>query len=352
MPGGCEQYHDGVVPHDVRIEKSQQEKLIDAKNKVFSFLASGFQLQNGLPMAARDVLCLYDSESLWSHEITSQSVTYSTRKQIDNIMHFCHQHALGLWFTDTLEAERARLPEYKLIVLPGHAFELSAQDRQLLSEFRSKGGRVLSLPRTGYKMRNNKLSPLPAVFYSAEDFYLDDHGALLENELEYFEYAPNKETIALEGHMWSEKIVVTNDKWKKLALFSPRSLFAGFPAAIQLKESETHGAHVHMATCPAPKKENWNALRQWLELPVAARSTSTDLQLQTLTQGQRVFISGVHFGQNPATVQLATQWKCLNAVAVSLETNLTARLEPLTPDQHNSIAVAPRSAVFLEVTAK
>lgn len=352
MPGGCEQYHDGVVPHDVRIEKSQQEKLIEAKNKIFSSLGSSFQLENSLPMPARDVLCLFDSESLWSHEITSQSVNYTTRKQIDNITHFCQQHALGLWFTHALHAEQTSLQEYKLVVLPGHAFELSAQDRKLLADFRRKGGRVLSLPRTGYKLRNNKLSPLPAVFYADDDFYLEDYGALLENETEHFEYTPNKETISLEGHMWSEKIVIKNDNWKKLALFSPRSLFVGFPAALQLKESDAHGAHVHMATCPTPKKEVWNALRQWLELPVAARATSTDLQLQTLTDGRRIFISGVHFGHHPATVQLSPDQLCLRATSITLTNDLTECIVSIQPDAHNSITLPPRSVLFAEIKTR
>ncbi len=349
MPGGCEQYHDGVVPHDVRIEQSQQEKLIAAKNVIFAKLKDEFQFSSEIPLPARDVLCLHDSESLWSHEITSQSVTYSTRKQIDHITQFCAQNAWGLWFTPALEAEKDRIHSYKLIILPGHAFELTDQDRNLLKKFRSHGGRVLSLPRTGYKLRNNKLSPLPAVFYSADDFYLDDYGALLESESEVCDLTDSSLGACIEGHLWSEKIKVLNANWKTEATFSAKSIFAGAPAVLKLKEDSAHGPHVHLATCPVPKKETLSALRKILEMPATAKANSADLQLQILSDNERKFLSGVHFGQHTTSINLQRQQRVLKSLIIRLDRNLEANIETLLVDENNVLAIPGRTAVFIEL---
>ncbi|MBM3381282.1 MAG: beta-galactosidase [Betaproteobacteria bacterium] len=349
MPGGCEQYHDGVVPHDVRIEKSQQEKLIEAKNHTFTKLKNEFGFTDALPLAARDVLCIHDSESLWSHEITSQSVTYTTRKQIDHITQFCLQSGLGLWFAPSLEAEKDRLDAYKLIVLPGHAFELTAAERHLLKNFRSKGGRVLSLPRTGYKTRNNKLSPLPAVFYSETDFYLDDYGALLESETETCDLTDTAAGGHIEGHLWSEKIQVLNKSWTTEATFSNKSIYAGSPAILKLKEDGQHGAHVHLATCPMPQKEAWSALRKILDLPARAISSASELQLQLLESGNRKFLAGVHFGQHPSSISLPAQQKIGSSVLMSLDKNLQAQVELITQSDSQSLSIPGRSAILVEL---
>jgi beta-galactosidase len=351
MPGGCEQYHDGVVPHDVRIEKSQQEKLIEAKNEIFSAIKREFGFADSLPLPARDVLCIHDSESLWSHEITTQSVTYTTRKQIDHVTQFCLQSGLGLWFAPSLESEKDRIQSYKLIILPGHAFELSATERNLLKTFRSKGGCVLSFPRTGYKTRNNKLSPLPSVFYSENDFYLDDYGALLESETETCDLTDAGAGAHVDGHLWAEKIQVLNKAWTTEATFSGKSIYAGAPAILKLKEDGHHGAHVHLATCPVPRKETWAALRKILELPAAAVSGASDLQLQMLEVGSRRFLAGVHFGQHPSSITLPANQRLGSIMQMTLESNLKAEVEIERAAQTNvqSLAVQGRSAVLVEL---
>jgi hypothetical protein len=349
MPGGCEQYHDGVVPHDVRIEKSQQEKLIEAKNHLFSELKKEFGFTDCIPLAARDVLCIHDSESLWSHEITAQSVTYNSRKQIDHVTQFCLQSGLGLWFAPSLESEKDRIHSYKLIVLPGHAFELTDTERKLLKTFRSKGGRVLSLPRTGYKTRNNKLSPMPAVFYSEQDFYLDDYGALLENETETCDLNDTAVGAHMDGHLWSEKIQILNKSWTPEAVFNGKSIYAGSPAILKLKEDSQHGAHVHLATCPVPRKETWSTLRRLLDLQAIAVSGASDLQLQLLETGTRRFLAGVHFGHHPSSLTLPSQQKTGRIVQISLNPDLSARVERVQQNEVQNLSVPARSAILLEL---
>lgn len=349
MAGGCEQYHDGVVPHDVRIEKSQQEKLIDAKNLIFSEIKKIFVISDALPLAARDVLCLHDSESLWSHEITSQSVTYSTRKQLDVITQFCTQHGLGLWLTHSLEEERDRLHEYKLLILPGHAFELTDEERKLLKSFRSRGGRVLSLPRTAYKQRNNKMSPLPAFFYATDDFYLEDYGAMLENEQECCDVSHHHPGATFEGNLWSEKIKIENENWKVEAVFSPKSIYAGYPAILKLKEDNNHGCHLHLAICPLAKKEIFATLQKLLDLPSVVKSNAADLQLQRLTDGKRTYISGVHFGHHSTSLELSTSASIKKSLLIKLDTKLNANFETIGSNGAQSIAIPARSAFLFEL---
>lgn len=352
MPGGCEQYHDGVVPHDVRIETSQQEKLIAAKNEIFATLAQQFGFKNELPLPSRDVLCIYDSESLWSHEITSQSVTYSTRKQIDHVAQFCQRHAFGLWFAENLSSERSRLSKYKLIVLPGQAFELTSEEKSLLLEFRKNGGRVLSFPRTGYKNRNNKLSPLPAVFYSENDFYLEDYGAMLETERESCEFTGSNTGQFFEGHLWSEKIQILNPAWKCEAQFSNKSIYAGAPALLKLKEDKNHGAHVHLATCPVPSKETLSLLRKTLELSMYAKAQSSELQLQTLEYQGRLFLTAVHFGNNESSIQISADAQIINGVTISLSSSLGAQLDRFEVSTDGHVRVPARTAFIGEIRPK
>ncbi|MEY3901922.1 MAG: hypothetical protein RL189_1228 [Pseudomonadota bacterium] len=349
MAGGCEQYHDGVVPHDVRIETSQQEKLITAKNEIFSAITKTFAFKNKLPLPARDVLCVYDSESLWSHEITSQSVTYSTRKQIDHITQFCLRHSFGLWFAPDLACETKRISDYKLIILPGHAFELSAEERDILKKFRENGGRVLSLPRTGYKSRNNKLSPLPAVFYSENDFYLEDYGALLENERETCEFHAALSGHTIEGHLWAEKIKILNPQWHAEAVFPAKSIYAGSPAVLKLKESQQHGCHVHLATCPIPDKESLSVLRQSLELRAPAKAQSADLQLQVLDADGKKYLSGVHFGVNETSIQLEDGLQIKNALTFSLSSELQAVISTSDCGPDGALKLPGRSAFLAEL---
>jgi beta-galactosidase len=349
MAGGCEQYHDGVVPHDVRIETSQQEKIIKAKNLIFAEFQTHFGFRDQLPEPARDVLCIHDSESLWSHEITSQSTYYSTRKQLDHVAQFCLQHGDGLWFSNSLLHEREKLSNYKLIILPGYAFELTHEERSLLESFRRQGGRVISFPRTAYKHRNNQLSPLPAVFYAEQDFYLEDYGALAEGEIELCQLTGKNVDKTFNGHLWSEKIKIQNPRWSVEAQFSEKSFYAGAPALLKLKESPQHGCHLHVATCPVSTKETFSLIRKTLELPVTAQAQSAELQLASLGYEGRRFISGVHFGKNQTSVVLNEDLKIKKTLSIELSADLEPVMTVLGEATDRAITVAPRSVFLSEL---
>ena len=350
MAGGCEQYHDGVVPHDVRIPQSQQEKLIVAKNNIFSDMSNRFALTE-LPQAQRDVLVVYDSESLWSHEITSQSVHYSTRKQMDLITQYCLQNALGFWLSPSLETEKTRLSEYKMIVLPGHALEFTESERALLADYRSNGGLVCTFPRTAYKKRNNQLSPTPAVFSTKDDFYLEDYGALLEDEFERCELNQSGAGATLEGHLWAEKITLTNSQWQPLAKFSSDSLYAGAPAVLKLGDP-SGGAHIHFATVPSGSSENWNELRGILSIASCASTRSREVQLNTLCQGNRKFLSAVNFGRQHSNIALSSATQIISGVVYSLDEALRSSAVALDSEAGERLSLKGRSALLIEIENK
>lgn len=347
MAGGCEQYHDGVVPHDVRIPQSQQEKLIIAKNEIFADINTRFNIES-LPLAQRDVLIVHDSESLWSHEITSQSIHYSTRKQLDLITSYCLQNALGLWLTPSLATEGHRLAQYKMIVFPGHAFELTDSELALLAAFRKSGGVVCSFPRTAYKKRNNQLSPTPSVFTERDDFYLEDYGAMLEGEEEQCELDSSGTDAKLVGHLWAEKIKVQNTNWQEIARFSPESIYANAPAVLKL-EDQSGGAHIHFATVPLNTAENLIALQGILATPLCAYTHGSDVQLQTLRQDDRIFVSAVNFGHTQASITLSKECSILNSVMYGIRRELTAQVESVQINNKNVLNLKGRSALLIEI---
>ncbi|MEY2986550.1 MAG: hypothetical protein RJB13_71, partial [Pseudomonadota bacterium] len=350
MAGGCEQYHDGVVPHDVRIPQSQQEKLIIAKNFVFSDISDRFKLDE-IPLAQRDVLVVYDSESLWSHEITSQSAHYTTRKQMDLITLFCTQNALGFWLAQSLEAEKTRLSEYKMIVFPGHAFEFSDSDIAMLADYRSKGGLVCTFPRTAYKKRNNQLCPTPAVFNTQDDFYLEDYGALLEGEIERCELHQSGVDAKIEGHLWAEKIKITSNCWHPLARFSADSLYAGAPAILKFDDA-SGGAHIHFATVPSDADENWSELRSILKVASCAFTDSREVQLFTLKSGDRMFLSAVNFSHQRANIELSSTTQVINGAVYCLDGELKGSALSIDAGKEQRLSLSGRSALLTEIENK
>jgi beta-galactosidase len=262
MYGGAEQYHDGIIPHDTRILKSWQEHYLCEQQSVFSQLESIFSLSGGIPNPNQDVLCLFDSESLWSHEIISQSNIYSTKKQIDSIAFWCAQLGLGLYFEKSLQAAEFNLNEYSILVIPGQAFELSQDEQQILLNFVEQGGTVFSYPRSCYKKRNNQFSTEPLNFYKSCPLILSDFGALLQNEIEICE---TESLVKLTGEYWAEQIEIPNENkgqfsWKNLGTFKKRiinnspkeSLYLNYPAILEYSQNignKKKGKHIHFASC-------------------------------------------------------------------------------------------------------
>lgn len=354
MAGGAEQYHDGVVPHDVRVPKSMQEKMIAVKNTVFSGLQKTFELP-ALPTPQTDVLCILDFESLWSHEITSQSLHYSTRKQVDAIAELCHGAGLGLGFAPSLAEAGEGLLKATCVVLPGHAFELSPEEKNLLRRYLEQGGRVLSLPRTAMKQRNNQMSSLPLCLFDALDFYFEEHGALLESETEIFVPQGSQAKKSFTGRLWAEKIKIVNTKkWRTLARFKG-GLYAGSPAAMQCNSGSKGGSWTHLAVCPDSTEEFCRWLLTALKLAPRTRVLGhrDGLQVYPLRLRERSFLAAVNFGSKPKALTLGAREKARKSYVASLEADLTLKVKRQIPKGKQVVSkgllVPARGVVLLEL---
>ncbi|HNJ05977.1 MAG TPA: beta-galactosidase, partial [Leptospiraceae bacterium] len=197
MYGGAEQYHDGIVPHDIRVEFSEQEELLAFQNRFLSALkAAGIEQMQ----AVCDVSIVLDFESVWSHEIAAQSEIFTTRRIADLVSDVCLSSGLGFSFARTIEQAD---PSARMLVLPSHAFELTNSEREFLASFVEKGGILLTLPRSLMKRRDNRMSELPLSVFSAADLKMLSYGALLESESETFVTNDGRK---FHGLLWAERI--------------------------------------------------------------------------------------------------------------------------------------------------
>lgn len=304
MYGGAEQFHDAFVTHDVRVPQTHQERLVIAKNSYFSKLEQEFQLKS-IPDVCTDALCIHDFESLWTHEITAQSQLYSTRKQIDCVASLCHGVGLGLHFARTIEDAKNFLSKFKVLILPGYAFEFTQSEQKIMTDFANSGGKILSFPRTAMKKRNNQMSPLPLNLFNEDDFYFDDSGALLAHETEPFQCVGKKTTQDFTGHLWAEKIKIVNQKnWQPMAIFSD-GLYQNWPAVIQNTQFINGGSYTHFATIP----ENNLNLHSWILELLNLKSAQTNsqkegIQIYPLQAGDKKYIAAVNFTDSDAEIKL------------------------------------------------
>ena len=286
-----------------------------------------------LPRPVEDVLCVHATESAWTHEITAQSIEYTTRKQLDWLSSLCTRLGWGLHFAPSIESARSDLSRYRIVILPGYAFELSTLEREALRRFVDSGGAVLSLPRTAMKQKNNQMSPLPLCLFDEGAFYFEEHGALLPGERETF--LPGEGAFAkfeLQGHLWAEKIrVVDTLAWRAAATFQG-GLYDGFPAVLRNATFFGGGVWVHLATCPLAGDDMFRWLTDVLGVPAGIRSITPyeqpfapgpqpdhkdahlavpqgTVQVIPLALGARRFFGIVNFGDEPATVEPATRAK-------------------------------------------
>jgi beta-galactosidase len=337
MYGGAEQYHDGVVPHDTRVKQSWQERIIKAKLDLVDHIFQSFELKEPLT-SNKSILIIHDFESQWSHEITPQSQQYQTRKELDGITQLFAQSALGIDFAERICAE---IRAYQCVVLPGYAFELTDDERALLLSFISSGGTVLSLPRTAMKLRNNQMSRFPAAFLDQNDFHLEDYGAMLENEGETVTL--HSSATQVQAVRWAEKLVLNNGKWKEVASFSD-GLYAGSPAAIKF-ECEGGGRWLHLAFCA----DGSFALQDWilneLGLGSVARVRSGDVQLVSVSSGDRDLLAALNFGFEDAEVICSGSIKGL---VFSLTDH--QQLETKVAASDESFRMPPRSVACFSLT--
>ncbi len=210
-------------------------------HKLFTEIKERFLLDQ-MPQPKREIVCVYDSESLWTHEITAQSNIYSTRRELDFATRLCNSTGLGLGLSNTICGALQGPDAPRLLILPGYAFEITEEERSAMHGFLSSGGKILSLPRTAMKKRNNQMSPFPLSFMDNNELVLTDFGALLETEGDTFSQGDSQ----FEGALWSEKIDIIKN-WNVLAKFDS-GIYTDSPAVIS-RDME-HGHFIHIATCP------------------------------------------------------------------------------------------------------
>lgn len=288
--GGAEQYHDGIIPHDLRVDKSWQERLLEQTVPLFKKWKQefGFNPSKLEDETGADVLCIYDFESVWTDQITAQSSIYSAREQVDFVAGLCAYGGYRLCFAKTLESA-GDLSRYQALVLPGYAFELSPPERTALAEFK---GAVLTLPRTAMKKRNNQMSAFPLSFYNDEELLLEDYGALDEAEHDPF---ATESGVYFSGSRWSEKIKILK-KWRAIAVFT-QGFYAGSPAVLRRDSLEAKG-HVHMAMCPPAG----SVFGKWLLAALRLDAPCSGAEGVQLCPISRQLIGAVNFSDEDATV--------------------------------------------------
>lgn len=236
MYGGAEQYHDGIVPHDIRVQKSEQEELLEFQDKFLAELKSR-GIESLRPVV--DVCIVLDFESVWSHEITSQSEIFTSRRAVDFAADLCLTSGLGFSFAPSIA--QADLSA-KILILPSHAFELTDIERTLLRDYVEKGGVLITLPRSLMKRRDNRMSDLPLYVLAPDDLLMRSYGALLADEQEKIKTG----TDWFKGWLWAENIVA-GPRIRSEAHFKG-GLYAGAPAV--MRQTNGNGSWIHLAVLP------------------------------------------------------------------------------------------------------
>ncbi len=300
--GGSEQFHDAIVPHDLRVEQSRQEQMIKAKKALFELLAQHFQLSR-LPDPTAQVLMICNMESIWAHENPQQSLAWQAVEQFDKIHQAFMALSVGIDCAESIAAAADRLACYRVLVLPAYAFALTEQERAILDRFVHQGGRLLTLPRTGFKDSLSKMVPFPLHLFGQNDFCFDDFGALGPEEREKIHFR-NRRFKNLEAELWCEKLTLAADSpWKALAHFADGPYKAS-PAIIRRADFGQGGAAIHLTFWPVLSEALVDFLQTELLVEVGIRTTvEARVQVFPLQLDQRQFQAVINFSE--AEVQLA-----------------------------------------------
>ncbi len=341
FPGGSEQYHDGIVPHDLRVPESRQEKTIRSKLKFFAELKKTFQLSE-IPLPSKDIVLINNLESHWSHDICFQTNLWNPIKVVEEAQLPFIANGFGVDMAKSIRDLGHDLHNYKVLLIPGYAFEFQEQELKLLEEFIKKGGKVISWPRTAMKQSSSQMSQFPLALFDRNDFYLDDYGALRADEFEQISFK-NK---TLTGKVWAEKIVITaHNRWKTLATFQAGH-YAGSPAIIE--HSIGKGSYIHLAFLPEVNDDFTKVLLELLHLkPHVSTATGGATQLIRLSSGKKTICCALNFAQNPAAINLESK-----ITTTILRARLTFDLDLDSKVEHvshcSSVLLNPREVAFWE----
>jgi beta-galactosidase len=280
MWGGAEQYHDGILHHDLRMPYSPTAKtLLSTQNSLQLLFHS--QMWKTDPKPLPRALIWFDFESKWAADICSQSVLYQVQEGVDKVASWCTQRALGMHFFKEWLPRFWEEP-FEVLLIPGHLFELSPAQRDILKRWLQMGRLIVTFPRFGTQKPNHQMSPFPVTLLDPNDFYLEESGALLETEVEPFSFGRRK----MPGAIWAEKIILQNKQWKVMSKFVG-GLYQGFPAALLYQEKasihqKSSGSWLHFATWPKNPSDLHRTLDTWLPLATPLRSKSPSVCLLPL----------------------------------------------------------------------
>ena len=309
--GGSEQYHDGVLPHDLRNKCSNQEKLLLASNSMFKKINSELNWTE-FPDVDSDILIIHNTESLWTHRIASQSEYYDSTIQIDELTETLTGMGLGVHYQNNIPNQDT-LKKYNLVILPGYSFTLNSEESISLESYMSNGGTVLTMPRSLMKTKDNHMSTMPLAIGNKNDFYFEEYGAMGPEEEELVEASNG---LMLSSHRWSEKIVITNSMTIESVATYKNGLYQDAPAILKQKIGD--GSHYHLAFCPKHASEFSQFLSQLIPPKVISEHFGRNIQVIPLESGH---LGVVNFSNEDKSIEL--QESKLNKLTFSIDKNLS-----------------------------
>lgn len=291
--GGSEQYHDGILPHDVRVPVSDQEKTIMAKQQwlqEMQALLGGKGCAELKPRA--DVLCVHSLESRWLHHISAQTEHWNSIKVIDRVQAMCSRMGLGLQFVGGLAEcglSLADLCKYRLLVFPGYGFALTESERRMIAEYQAQGGKVMSWPRSFVCDRHGQMLQRPFALYggdeqdsrsSRDELVLSEFGALGRNERDGVSIEGGERNLSLhmQGDIWSERwrpAATQESNWQAWGHFD-RGPYKG--EAGLLYRPQGLGGHLHFGILPVLDEDFFQFMSDWLQEPFQ-RAASQHVQV-------------------------------------------------------------------------
>lgn len=334
--GGPEQYHDGVLSHDIRNKLTSQEKLLVATDEMFKHISNSFAVDK-IPFPKQDILIIHNTESLWTHRITSQSSFYDTTFQIDEITESLTRLGLGFGFKETIP-DLATLKKYKAVIFPGYAFSLTPSENKDIKQYIGSGGVLISYPRSLMKDRDNHMSALPLTVLGDDLFYFEDYGAMGPEETETISLNDGSK---MKGYRWAERLVINNSySTDSLGVFEG-GIYDQSSAIISM--AEKLGRHVHFSFCPVVC-DNYLALLSDLCTPDFLASPSEKL-VQVIPLDKNYY-GAINFSPQPTNLHLKE--KATNIKSYTLSTKLQLDINDLYLDGHNKLFLPARSFTVIK----
>ncbi len=348
--GGAEQFHDGLLSHDLRNPASPQEKVMQASHSMFLKLSSDWGWDS-LPHRDADVFVVHNTKSLWSHRICSQSTNYDAVFQLDDLSKLFSQTGVGFKYVEHIPED---LISCKILILPGYAFELTPEEQQRLCDYVKNGGAIWTFPRTSMKQENNHMSPLPLSILDGDGLYFEDFGALGPEESESIKtlsLAPrlaaqlDDEGGGIHGYRWAEKIKLTSSVFDTLGVFSG-GIYNGSPAILHRKFGE--GQHIHFAFCPVIDNDFVTWITASGLLKSQLRSRDENLHIYPLSFLNDKFYGVVNFSNREIAVSLSGI-KPRESISFHLNSDLILVPNKVTINNSSSLVMDKRSATWIKM---